>query len=163
MQLPLGCRTAEVGMDDHRHQGRRKARQRGSGARTVQARVDHGEHCANDSLRREGRRLLAPPDLAARLIDSGDQRVNDPRTALQCARPRAKRLHDAQPRERGLLVEEAEQRGEPRADPLAPACLPPAMGGPRTGAPRGLISGQHDRGSARDRLVERCQQALLAV
>src|SRR6202041_1239712 len=106
-----------------------------------QARMNDREHGANETLGDDPRRS-APPAAARRSTNAGprdtaisgpaggartgalmhgvDERVDDPLAMLEYAPFSCQRIDDQQAGQRGLVIEEPEQRLQPRPDPALP-------------------------------------------
>jgi len=112
--------------------------------------VDDGEHGADDTLGRQGWWTVTPLPFKPAFVHDGDDSGEDAAAALKRPGSRSERLHDHEPAHTGLIVEDFEQRDQCGSD-LRP---------PRAGV---LIRGNDLAGDARDRVVERGQEAVLAI
>ena len=112
--------------------------------------MDHTERRTDDTLRGQRRELAACFHTRAALIDSPLQNPEHLYATLKHAGARTQRLHEHEPAQSGLTVEETEQRAEARTNRCGPIALT-------------LVCGYDDRHQLLDRMVKRREETIFAV
>ena len=142
------CRmSAEERQHDEAHQGTRQLDQR-PGVRFGESLVEHTERSADDGLRGQRRRVA--PRGSTFVIQHPGEAIEHLGASSQHRWPRLRGMHDAIPCERRLLIEELEQRQQPRPHPIQPALL-------------GLEGRARALGGKRQHLLERREQTGFAA